>query len=505
MRNAIEADINGRLVRIPPGSNAAAALLNAGESRFRTSVSGAPRGPLCAMGTCFECRATIDGVEQTRACLESRGGSSDVPDAAYDIAVVGGGPAGIAAAVRASTPGKRVVVFDSSAGPGGQIWRNRSQASLPRRALEWIQALDSCGAAVIRRAEVVTAEKSGAGFDLTVQTPGSACRVRAGRLILATGARERFLPFPGWTLPNVFGVGGAQALAKSGASFEGKRIVLAGSGPLLLPAAATLARCGAKIALVAEQAPAARIVGFAAGLWRAPALLAQAARYRAAFRGARYAAGTWVVEARGDDRVSEVMLTDGRRRWAERCDVLATGFGLVPNTEIARLLGCRIGAEGVSVDEAQRTSAENVYCAGEPTGIGGVESAILEGEIAGLCAAGNEDAARSRFPGRDRSRRYARRLERAFRLRSELRQIATHETIVCRCEDVAFGAFQASWSQRQAKLYTRAGMGPCQGRVCGPALAFHFGWETDTVRVPVLPASIESMLAAFEGVEREGP
>jgi thioredoxin reductase len=456
------------------------------------------------MGTCFECRATIDGTEQKRACLESPWDDSAAPED-VDIAIVGGGPAGIAAAVRAAEAGKRVALLDSGPGPGGQIWRGGSRAALPPQALHWIQALDASSAAVVPRAEVVAAERSDDGFRLTVQTPGSAAMIRAGRLILATGARERFLPFPGWTLPNVFGIGGVQAFAKAGASFEGKRIVLAGSGPLMLPAAATLARCGAKIALVAEQAPAARIARFAAGLWRAPGLLAQAARYRNAFRGARYAAGTWAVEARGDQHVSEVTLTNGRRRWTEACDVLATGFGLVPNTELARLLGCRMGGEGVAVDDAQRTSVENIYCAGEPTGIGGVESAIVEGEIAGLCAAGKDDAARSRFAERGRSRRYARRLDRAFRLRPELRGIATPETIVCRCEDVSLGAFQASWSPRQAKLYTRAGMGPCQGRVCGPALAFHFGWETDTVRVPVLPASIESILTVLDGVERENP
>jgi NADPH-dependent 2,4-dienoyl-CoA reductase/sulfur reductase-like enzyme len=227
------------------------------------------------------------------------------------------------------------------------------------------------------------------------------------------------------------------------------------------------------------------------GLWRQPHLLLQAARYRAGFAGTPYRTGHWVVEARGTDSVRAVVITDGRRTREIACDVLCTGYGLVPNTELARLLGCIVTESGVAVDDALVTSLPGVYSAGEPTGIGGVEIALLEGEIAGLQAAGH---AALTAPFRARRRRlseHSARMARAFALRDELRALPTPETIVCRCENVPFGALDPRWSPRQAKLATRLGMGPCQGRVCGAALGVVLGWPADSVRPPLEPVPLE--------------
>jgi NADPH-dependent 2,4-dienoyl-CoA reductase/sulfur reductase-like enzyme len=406
-----------------------------------------------------------------------------------DVAVVGAGPAGIAAAVSAAEAGRRVVMLDEGPRSGGQIWRHRAGRP-PREARRWLERLARSGARVLAGASVADAEP---GFELLAERGGESVRVRAGRLVLATGARERFLPFPGWTLPNVVGVGAAQALLKSGASLAGARAVVAGSGPLLLPVAAALARSGARVEIVAEQARAASVRGFAASLWRSPTRLVQAARYRLAFRPARYAAGTWVERAEGDDRVREVWLTDGLRRWKLACGLLCVGYGLVPSTELACLLGCSIEDGEVMVDSRQETSVAGLFCAGEPAGIAGVEAALVEGQIAGRAAAGRPGAAASLSRKRDRGRRFARRLASAFALRSELRDLPEPGTLVCRCEDVPLSRLRPEWSARQAKLYTRAGMGPCQGRVCGSALEFLFGWKSDTVRPPAVPVSLATL------------
>jgi aspartate oxidase len=147
----------------------------------------------------------------------------------------------------------------------------------------------------------------------------------------------------------------------------------------------------------------------------------------------------------------------------------------------------------VMVDELQKTSVDGVFAAGEVTGIGGLELSLVEGEIAGFSAGGRAEQGRLRFPARLKHRRFAEQLEAGFPLRDELKHLADAETVVCRCEDVTCGQLDGCEGWREAKLYTRCGMGPCQGRVCGAALAFLRGWDHDSVRPPVFPARIESL------------
>lgn len=406
-----------------------------------------------------------------------------------DVLVVGAGPAGLAAAYRAAQRGLRVTVVDDNPAAGGQIWRGEQAKPATREAQAWFEKLRSVDIQLITGARVFQQPKTGT---LLAETPDGVSELNYQHLVLATGARERFVPFPGWTLPNVMGAGGLQALVKTGLPIEGKRVVVAGSGPLLLAVAAYLRSRGAKILLIAEQASSVQLAKFAVGL---AGKASQAFSLRRQLRGVRYSSGCWVLAAHGTERLESVTLSRGGKMG---CDYLACGYHLVPNVELAELLGCAVEDGSVRVDQYQQTSVANVYSAGEATGIGGLELSLVEGEIAGLAIAGKHEEARSLFPVREQQRKFAERLNRTFALREELKQLPAPETIVCRCEDVTFARLTAHRSWREAKLQTRCGMGPCQGRVCGGAVEFLFGWRAESVRPPVLPVRVESLIRSAE-------
>ncbi len=405
-------------------------------------------------------------------------------EAAFDILVVGAGPAGIAAAVAAAEAGARTGLVDDNVATGGQIWRGGPGRPADGPAEDWFRRLEASHAEVLPGVQVVARPSTGT---LLAEAGGEALVLRHRRLVLAPGARERFVPVPGWTLPGVVGAGGIQALLKGGFPVAGRRVVVAGSGPLLLAVAAALRAQGADVPLVVEQAPWGRLARFGLGLVTRPGKLLQGAGYKLKTLGTRYAAGCWPVAAEGGGRVERVRLRTERDAWTEPCDLLACGFGFVGNLELPLLLGCAVRDGAVVVDDAQETTVPDVWCAGEPTGIGGVDQALVEGRIAGLAAAGRRAEAARLSGARARARRFGRALDRAFALRGALRALATADTVVCRCEDVPRGRLEPCGSWREAKLHARCGMGPCQGRVCGTATEFLFGWKPETVRPPVYP------------------
>lgn len=409
-----------------------------------------------------------------------------------DALVVGAGPAGMAASYRAAKSGLSVVVVDDNPGAGGQIWRGEAKT---REAREWFEKVRSVEIKLINGACVFDQPATGT---LLAETSRGVVEFTYQNLILATGARERFLPFPGWTLPNVMGAGGLQALVKTGLSIERKRVVVAGSGPLLLAVAAYLRERGARVLLIAEQASAMRLARFGLGLF---GKTSQALGLQWQLKGVRYLSGCWPLVAHGSDKLESVTLFRRGKRLHVPCDFLACGFHLVPNVELAELLGCDVEHGAVRVDEFQQTTVPHVYCAGESTGIGGLELSLVEGEIAGLVVAGKTEAARALFSKREKQRKFARLLNRTFALRDELKVLPTSETIVCRCEDVTFERLRQHSSWREAKLQTRCGMGPCQGRVCGGAVEFVFGWTAESVRPPILPVRVESLAADERGLK----
>jgi NADPH-dependent 2,4-dienoyl-CoA reductase/sulfur reductase-like enzyme len=189
-------------------------------------------------------------------------------------------------------------------------------------------------------------------------------------------------------------------------------------------------------------------------------------------------------------------LTDGKKNWKEQCDWLACGFGLAPNAELALELGCQLRDGFVRVDDFQETTVKRIFCAGEPTGIGGTDCALTEGQIAGYAASGQGAKAEALFGKRRSWHDFRQALASAFALRPELSGLASDNTLLCRCEDVPWGQVRLFQGWREAKLQSRCGMGACQGRICGAAAKILLGWGMESVRPPVLPARVRSLISA---------
>ena len=419
----------------------------------------------------------------------------------FDIVVVGAGPAGLAAATAAACSGRHVALLDENPHVGGQIWRAGIAKSPANSARDRaIADFESSGAEIFAGHQVVDAEGPGK-LKAWVDAAHTVETFSFRQLIIATGARERFLPFPGWTLPGVFGAGGLQALVRSGFDVRGKRVVVAGTGPLLLAVAAHLKQDGAHVVCILEQVPMNGLVKLSAGLLSRPRKILQGLTMRVELAGVPYRTGSWPVEAEGREKLTAVRFKDGGNVIARNCDLLACGFHLVPNTELAALLGCAIREGAVQVDSNQQTSLAGVYCAGEPTGVAGVDAALLQGKIAGLAAAGVPQKAARLHARRDAEAAFGHAMDHVFALRPELLRLAAGDTVVCRCEDVRFAALQAApqsgWTE--AKLRTRCGMGACQGRVCGPAIEAIFGWRNNSIRPPLFPIPVAAMSSASLG------
>lgn len=375
----------------------------------------------------------------------------------------------MAAAVELAEAGILPTVLDSQTNSGGQIWRGVPRTDLHRT---FNQRVVEGRIRLVGEASVVDAKDS-----LLLTTQGA---VAWDRLILATGARELFLPFSGWTLPGVMGAGGLQAAYKAGLKVKGKRIVVAGSGPLLLAVAAALKDAGADVSAICEQAAFGNVLRFGLRTVLSFGKVGQALDL--GIKTAKhFHAGTWITKIEPGLRVS---LSDGRKLEA---DLVGAGYGLVPNLELPRLLGCRIQDNFVAVDYENRTSRSDIWAAGEITSIGGVDAAVVEGRLAARSALALDSTSLRDEAGRWRA--YASAMMRAYALRDDVKTLAQPDTLVCRCEAVRRDEVLAGMEAVEAKLDLRLGMGWCQGRICGAACRELFGWSDPSIRPPLFPMS----------------
>ncbi|MCM8539754.1 MAG: FAD-dependent oxidoreductase [Lentisphaeraceae bacterium] len=404
--------------------------------------------------------------------------------------IVGAGPGGIAAAVAAAEKGSQVTLIDENPGLGGQVWRQNLGKVKDKNAKKWIDRLFKQNIKFLPSTRVLGSNST----SLDCSNPEHAhFNIDYDSLILATGAKELFLPFPRWTLPNVIGCGGAQALVKSGLDVRDKRIVVSGSGPLLLAVAYFLKKQGAVIAGIFEQASSSSLNNFARKIaFSHPGKILQGIKYRLGLAGVSWKKGWWVKKASGSEILESLTVTNGQKEQQIDCDYLACGFGLVPNIELPIMLGCQLDGESVKVDERQMTSKQNIYAIGELTGIGGLDKALLEGEIAALAL--NDIGINHLMSRKDKELKFTEDLKEAFQLRDEVKHLAIPDTIFCRCEDVLYKDICDLPNQRDAKLKTRCGMGACQGKICSTMGRELFGWELNKVSYPISSVTIDSLM-----------
>ncbi len=416
---------------------------------------------------------------------------------AHDVAILGAGPAGMAAAVRLRHFGLSVLVADEQPAPGGQVWRGvERNAGGPlagalgadyARGAAAVAGFRASGADYRPGAQVWQIEAQD-GWRLFLTEAGRASQVSARAVLLATGAQERPVPFPGWTLPGVMTVGAAQILLKSGGLLPEGPVWIAGAGPLPLLYASQILGLGGRIAGFLDTAarPGPGLLRHLPAALADPGGLRKGLGWLRALRraGCRMVRGVEALSAEGDGRLARIRWHAGGREASAETGVLLVHEGVVPQIHATLALGCAHdwqpaqGCFAPRLDRWGETDREGLFVAGDAGGIGGWAAAGLSGQIAALgiarrLGAGGDVEALRRTERLDAQRR------RALALRPLLdalypppRRTIADETVVCRCEEVTAGRLRAAARDgapdpNAVKAATRAGMGPCQGRQCG--------------------------------------
>jgi NADPH-dependent 2,4-dienoyl-CoA reductase/sulfur reductase-like enzyme len=400
------------------------------------------------------------------------------------IAIIGAGPAGLAAAKVASEMGAEVIVLDSAPRPGGQYWRHRDgvQGYKSHRASGYFDAvINSRNVTYIHGAQVWSATRNKSSITLNYLQSGVEKTITVEKLILTTGAYDRSIPFTGWELPGSMTPGAAQALLKGYGVVAGKKILVSGTGPFLLPVAVGLAEAGAEVLGIVEAHSPLRWLRSPLALILNPQKALELLYYLGKIRkySLKVYFGRAVIGFNGNtatlSKLKSNLEAKGKTSQIE-CDVVASGWGFNPDVTLGGILGCNqeVDLDGsviFTVDSEQRSSVENIWIAGEATGIGGADLALAEGEIAALSAL-NGSIPFSLIFKRFRLQLFATALQRSYPVGNGWQSWIKPETKICRCEEVSHGEICQSVTElsaqdsRTSKLFTRAGMGLCQGRVC---------------------------------------
>lgn len=415
----------------------------------------------------------------------------------YDLAVIGAGPAGLAAAAEAASLGLDTVLFDEQRGPGGQIYRGLVESKLSGRQIlgddYWrgerlVTAIQHDRVAYIPES-IVWAVLPNLEIGLSIK--GQGVCVRAKNILVATGAVERPFPIGGWTLPGVLTVGAGQILLKTSALVPSGRLVMAGSGPLLWLLAAQYLQAGVRIEAILDTTPAQNVrsatrhfVSFALSPYFAKGIK----MLSRVLREVRVVRNVESLEAEGDDCLRAVIYRT--RGWAApvrlNADTLLLHQGVAPNINLTQSIGCdhewddrQLSFRPVS-DPFGETSVENIFVAGDGAGIVGAHASEFQGRLAAVAVAHREGRLdQSQFSDLSgRHRLYLRRwlpgrafLDTIFRPADQFR-IPPDDIVICRCEEVTAGQLREAVrlgcsGPNQAKAFLRCGMGPCQGRFCG--------------------------------------
>ena len=429
---------------------------------------------------------------------------------ASDFVIIGGGPGGIAAAIKAAHAGVNVTLLDENERPGGRCFRQFEKGFnvtdpnvLGMDFQEGQELLHQFNSMQDKIRYLKNTLVWGIFEDHTLAFArnGSSSKLGFKHLLVATGAYDRPVPFPGWTLPGIFTAGGAQKLVKLERVLPGQNILLAGTGPLQLVLADQILKAGGKIVAILEAGNFTQnwLLGLK-GVWGNWDFLMEGLRYLRSIQkaGVPLLRNHMILEARGDGKIEEAVIAKVDENWRPKrntlrsveVDTICLGYGLVSSTELTMLAECehqydlRLGGYIPLRKENMETSVPGIYAVGDGAGVAGRKAAIEEGCIAGISVASAlsyvsyANAVEQIRPHRkklNKINRFRKILDDISLPRKGLYELASDDTVICRCEEVTLKQLKAALADetiqiKDFKRMARMGMGPCEGRMCGPAV-----------------------------------